>query len=545
LTGAVDPAIMRIADVHSHSTSMRLTRMPDVGAPPGRLSPEVRVVIAIIVAGIVGRVILAATLGLGVDESYEVVVSRALSWGYLDHPPLSFWMAGVLAKLVHSENRVLLRLPFILTFAGTTWLMFRLGARLFGARAGMFGALLLNLAPVFSLSTGGWILPDGPLDCAMLAAALALTHVLVDPSRPRAWRWWVLAGLGTGIAMLSKYHGAFLLAGTVAFVLTRREARRWLARPEPYVATAIALALFAPDLMWNAQHAFASFRFQGGRGLPTHAHHLTALLQNLAGQAGYLLPWIWVPLVYQMFRALRGGPRDSARWLLLCLGAGPVVLFTLISLGGNPGLPHWPAPGYLLLLPLLGDAAARREARGQRQRQQLHRWLAAAAVAFLALTAVAASDVATGWIARVEPSWFTRGDPSLEAHDWTDLRPELAERGLLVDSTQIVAATHWIDAAKIGYAMGPGTPVVCLSDDPRHFTYADPPARFIGRNVLILVRVPPGGLSRNIVAGYAPYFSSIVPAGMVPITRAGHVEFQLAAFRATRMRAVYPAPSSY
>ncbi|MDE3217378.1 MAG: glycosyltransferase family 39 protein, partial [Gemmatimonadota bacterium] len=85
-------------------------------------------------------------LGLGVDESYEVVVSRLLSWGYLDHPPLSFWMARAAADLAHSENRVLLRLPFILTFAGTTWLMFRLGARLFGPRAGMYAALLLNLA---------------------------------------------------------------------------------------------------------------------------------------------------------------------------------------------------------------------------------------------------------------------------------------------------------------------------------------------------------------------------------------------------------------
>lgn len=522
---------------------MPLTEPPDAGGPPGHLSPEIRAVVAIIVVGVAARLILAATLGLGVDESYEVVVSRALSWGYLDHPPLSFWMAGALAKLAHGENRVLLRLPFILTFAGTTWLMFRLTRRLFGARAGMFAALLLNLAPVFSLSTGGWILPDGPLDFAMLAAALALTHVLLDANPPRAWRWWLLAGLATGVALLSKYHGVFLLAGAAAFVVTRREARRWLARPEPYAAAAIALALFAPDLIWNVQHGFASFRFQGGRAIPMDRHHLTALLQNLAGQAGYLLPWIWVPLVYQMYRALRGGPRDGARWLLLCLGAGPVVAFTLVSLGGNPGLPHWPAPGYLLLMPLVGDAAARRETRGPRERRQLHRWLAAAAVAFIALTAVAASDVATGWIARAEPSWFTRGDPSLEAYDWSTLKPELAARGLLADSGQVVAATHWIEAAKIGYAMGPHVPVLCLSDDPRHFAYAYPPARFIGRNVLILVRVPAGGLTRNVVQEYARYFAAIEPAGMVAIRRAGLVEFQVAAFRATDMRAAYPGPA--
>jgi len=521
---------------------MPLTDARDAYAPQSGFSPEVRAVIAIVLVGIAARIILAATIGLGVDESYEVVVSRALSWGYLDHPPLSFWMAGGLARLVHSEHRVLLRLPFILTFAGTTWLMFKLTARLYGARAGMFAALLLNLAPVFSLSTGGWILPDGPLDFAMVAAALALTHVLLEPNPRHAMRWWLLAGVATGVALLSKYHAVFLLLGTTAFVVTRREARGWLKRPEPYVAAAVALAFFAPVVIWNAHHGFVSFRFQGGRAIPTHAHHLTALLQNLAGQAGYLLPWIWVPLVYQMYRALRAGPKDGARWLLLCLGAGPVVAFTLISLGGNPGLPHWPAPGYLLLLPLVGAAAARREALGSRERVQLHRWLAAAAVAFVALTTFAASDVATGWVSRAEPAWFTRGDPSLEAYDWTDLRPELAARGLLTGTRPVVAATRWIEGAKIGYAMGPDIPTLCLSDDPRHFYYLYPPAQFLGRDMLILVRVPDRGPRRDIVHDYAPYFASVQAAGTVPIRRGGVTVFNVAVYRATAMRAAYPAP---
>lgn len=513
----------------------------DASSPRGVLTPEVRAVLILVLVGIAARLVLAATIGLGVDESYEVVVSRALSWGYLDHPPLSFWMAGGLARLAHSENRVLLRLPFILTFAGTTWLMFRLTARLYGERAGMFAALLLNLAPVFSLSTGGWILPDGPLDCAMVAAALALTHVLLEPNPRHAMRWWLLAGAATGVALLSKYHAVFLLLGATAFVVTRREARGWLRRPEPYVAALVALAFFAPVVIWNAHHGFVSFRFQGGRAIPTHGHHLTALLQNLAGQAGYLLPWIWVPLVYELYRALRAGPSDGARWLLLCLGAGPVVAFTLISLGGNPGLPHWPAPGYLLLLPLVGAAAARREALGARQRSQLRRWLVAAGVAFVGLAAFAASDVATGWVARAEPAWFTRGDPSLEAYDWKDLRPELAARGLL-SGTPVVAATRWIEGAKIGYAMGPDVPVLCLSDDPRHFYYLHPPAQFVGRDVLILVRVPAGGLRRDIVHDYAPYFASVQPEGTVPIRRGGVTAFDVAVYRATAMRAPYPAP---
>ncbi|MDE3150793.1 MAG: glycosyltransferase family 39 protein [Gemmatimonadota bacterium] len=498
---------------------------------------------AIVLIGVAARVVLSRVIGLGVDESYEVVMARAVQWAYLDHPPLSFWIAGAVARLAHSENRLLVRLPFIAIFAGTGWLMFRLTARLFGERAGLLAVAVLNLAPVFTLSTGSWVLPDGPLDFAMLAAALALTHVLVEPESPRSWLWWLTAGAMSGVAMLSKYHGAFLLLGALAFVVTRREARVWLRRPEPYVAAALAMAIFSPVLWWNARHGFASFRFQGGRALPAHGSALSALLQNLAGQAGYLLPWIWAPLVYVLYRALRGGPRDSARWLLACLGAGPVLVFTLVSLGGSPGLPHWPAPGYLLLIPLLGDAAAQWEARGLRERTRLRRWFMATAVIVGVLAAIAASDVATGWIAAVEPAWFRRGDPSLEAYDWNGLREALVAQGLLHDSSTVIAATHWIDAAKIGYAMGPAFTTVCLNDDPRNFAYAVPPDEFVGRDALILVRVPNGGLTWDVAARYAPYFASVKPAGRVPIMRGGRTAFDVAVFRATRMRVAYPAPS--
>ncbi len=172
---------MRARHVNQIQLSVPLTGAGSTAAATRRSSPEVRAVIAIVLLGVAARLLLSATIGLGVDESYAVVVARQFSWSFFDHPPLAFWMAGGLAHLAGTENRVLLRLPFILLFAGTTWLMFRLTARLYGERAGMFAALLLNLAPVFSLSTGSWILPDGPLDCAMVGAALALTHALLEP----------------------------------------------------------------------------------------------------------------------------------------------------------------------------------------------------------------------------------------------------------------------------------------------------------------------------------------------------------------------------
>lgn len=459
-------------------------------------------------------------------------MSRVVSLGYFDHPPLSFWIPALIARVTGSEHRVLLRLPFILLFAGTTIALYRLTARSYGERAGFLAALLLNITPVFSLSTGGWILPDGPLALAIVATTLCLTHVLLAHSS-RPWQWWIAAGVASGVAVLSKYHAVFLFVGATTFIVTRADARHWLRRPHPYVAAVIALGLAIPVIVWNARHDFASIRFQAGRAT-THGIHFGALAQNVAGQLGYLTPWIGVPLFWQLVRGLRIGSRDPPRWLFCCLAVGPIGVFTLISLGGNPGLPHWPAPGYLLLFPLLGDAIARYESRGPRQRTLARRAIIAAASVFLALVIVAASDVATGWAARAAPSLFVRGDPSLEAIDWADLRPELVRRGLVADKGQVVAATNWIDAAKVGYALGPGVPVLCLCDDPRGFQFAYPPKDFVGRDAIILLRMKPAERLSRAMAGLSGYFHSIDPVDTVGIRRAGRVEIEIGVYRGRR-----------
>src|SRR3970282_2289524 len=92
------------------------------------------------------------------------------------------------------------------------------------------------------------------------------------------------------------------------------------------------------------------------------------------------------------------------------------------------GLPHWPAPGYLLLFPLLGAAVAARLERGD---TRARRWLRARVWGILALVARIGTHTATGWLGRVMPRAFARGDPTADAVDWRLLRPALVARGLI------------------------------------------------------------------------------------------------------------------
>jgi hypothetical protein len=490
----------------------------------------------IIVIGLLMRLALAGMLGLGVDESYLVSIARTPSLSYFEHPPLAFWLTHLSVLIYGSESSFVVRLPFMLLFAGTTWLTFRVGALLFGEWEGAWAALLLNLSLVFSVTSGGWALPDGPLMCCMMAAILCLVHALFDVPAPDARRtdlsWWIRAGVCTGLAMLSKYHGVFIGAGTLAFLITNKDGRRRLGQPGPWIAAAIALAIFSPALIWNASHHWASFRFQGARGAPASGLHLSSLLTNLAGQAAYLLPWIWVPLVVVLVQALRAGPSDARRWLLCCLAGGPLLVFTLATLNGNVGLPHWEAPGYLVLFPLLGAAVVARLAR----RDALTRgWVRLAAVGFALVVGIAGTHLANGWITRLSPHAFGRRDPGLDLLDWKDLRGQLGARGLM-DGERFYAGTDWIDAGKLSYALGPKKPVVCLCDAPHHFAFVHDQSAFLGEDAVIVHSGAPINVRRRL----SPYFTRIDSMGLMPVRRSDRTAMLLDVYLAHGFRKPFP-----
>src|SRR5208282_651481 len=130
-----------------------------------------KAVIGLIAAGSLIRIALAGAVGFGIDESYAVANARYFAWSYVDYPPLHAWLVGAWSWIWGSEAPIVLRLPFIALFAGSTWMMFRLTALLFDDAAGFWAALLFNLAPVFTLAHASWVLPDGPLAFLMLSGA--------------------------------------------------------------------------------------------------------------------------------------------------------------------------------------------------------------------------------------------------------------------------------------------------------------------------------------------------------------------------------------
>lgn len=463
--------------------------------------------LALILVTALLRLGLAGVLGLTVDESYSVAISRQLSLSYFDHPPLHVWLVGLWARLTGSEQPLVLRLPDIVMFAASSWLMYRLSAALFDARAGLWAAVSFNLAPLFAINTGIGIVPDAPLVLFSLLAVLYFSRAMLWSTPPREERSSLLgAGGAMGLALLSKYTAVFPLAAMLFYLLSCRPRSLW--RSSPWLAALIVLILFTPVLVWNHAHAWASFAFQGGRAAPARLSVARAAAA-FAGQLLYLLPWIAAGALYALAQALRRGRASPRTWLFACLAAAPIVVFSLLALWAKV-LPHWAAIGWLFTLPLLGERLARLEM----QRARLLRGLAVATAALLvALVALLATQAATGWPGRRYAA-LAAHDPTRDALDWRELKT-LAGRLGLARRGVVVATVSWIDAGKADYALGGTLPVLCLSRDPRHFAYLHDPARFAGRDALIVAaQGRPDWLTLA-----APYFRHVEPGEDVVVRR--------------------------
>jgi hypothetical protein len=189
------------------------------------------------------------------DELYYVACSKHLAFGYVDQPPLSIALLRVW-RAVFGDSLAAMRLAPALAGAATVYLAGTIAIELGGGvLAVMLAGLCLLSAPLLLGSNHLYSMNSFDVLLWTLAAL-----VLVRALRREQLRDWVLLGVVLGLGLLNKISVLWLGAG-LAVALVATPARRHLGRPGPWIATAIALALFAPHLVWQVQNGFPTLEF--------------------------------------------------------------------------------------------------------------------------------------------------------------------------------------------------------------------------------------------------------------------------------------------
>ena len=242
-------------------------------------------------------------------EAYYWQFARHLDVSYFDHPPLAPWtIRAATALFGESERAIRLAATFHAALAAA--FLFLAGRRLFGPSAAVAALAAAFATPVFSLGQS-IITPDGPLVAGWLAALYFTTRAVQE----ERGAWLLAAGAAAGFAALGKYTGWLLPPQILAALLCDQRGRRLLRGAWPWLGLAVAIALFAPVIAWNARHDWASFSFQvvnrvAGLGPP----QLETLMRFLGVEALLVTPILGGVVWVAAFAALKRLPRRMLRW---------------------------------------------------------------------------------------------------------------------------------------------------------------------------------------------------------------------------------------
>jgi 4-amino-4-deoxy-L-arabinose transferase-like glycosyltransferase len=300
-------------------------------------------VLALVLAMVAARCWVVVHSDFETDEPYYWLWSHGLAWGYFDHPPMIAYFIR-LGTLFFGDTILGIRSMDILAMAGASALAYILTLALFDDRRLAALALLwFSVMPhtsFFSIIT----FPDTPAILFWSIACVGLAMVW----RSGRGEWWYLVGVATGLLLLSKYTGVFLIFGIAAWLVLAVEMRPWLMRREPYIAGMITLVLFCPVIVWNAQHGWVSFVKQFGRALD---HSPVGGVDNMAAfvgiQAAFVSPLIFVFIIAGLaVAAIRGLRRQEANWLLLALTSAPMLFYFVLHAFSAEVLPQWPSAVY-------------------------------------------------------------------------------------------------------------------------------------------------------------------------------------------------------
>jgi 4-amino-4-deoxy-L-arabinose transferase-like glycosyltransferase len=286
--------------------------------------------------------------------SGDWLTPRLNGYKYFEKPPLQYW-ASALAFAAFGVSDWAARLWTGLTALGGVLLVFFAGRRLFGERAGLYGAAVLASCPLYLLLGQANTLDMG-LTFFFTAAVLAFVLGQVEHRR-----WMLGFWAACACAVLSKgLIGIVLPAGAVGlYVLVRRD-WRLLARLELLRGGALFLLVAAP---WFVAVSLANQEFAHFFFVQEHWQRFTTHLHHRSQPAWYFIPvlilglWPWILAVLVSWPgALRtAGERFSPKLFLLVWA---LVVFVFFSASGSK-LPPYILPLVPALALLAGESLAR------------------------------------------------------------------------------------------------------------------------------------------------------------------------------------------
>jgi hypothetical protein len=271
--------------------------------------------IALIIAAL--HIATNSRYGFHRDELQFLWDAHHLDWGFVAYPPITPFLEH-LSLGIFGLSLVGLRL-FSVIAQSTAIVISGLMARELGgnrlAQVAVAISVALSPLPLFE----GTEFQYSSFDYLWWTLAAYFLIRLLQSENPR---WWLAVGAALGLGLQTKYTIVFFITGILGGMLLS-SARRYFLSKWFWAGLSLALLIFLPNFLWQAQHHFVSYQF-------LHHIHVRDVGQGRAD--GFV-----------------GGQF----WICVNLIAAPLWLFGLYSTLGGKLAPRYRLIGWMYIIPFL------------------------------------------------------------------------------------------------------------------------------------------------------------------------------------------------
>ena len=283
------------------------------------------------------HLLTASRFGYFGDEMYHLACGQHLAWGYVDQPPLIALVAWLVR---HTLGTSLLAIRFLPALAGaaTVLLTGAIAREMGGGRFAQFlSALCVACSSVYLVLN--YLFTMNAWEPLLWMACVYVVIRIIKTGNQKLWLWF---GLLSGIGLENKYSMAVFGFGVVVGLLLTPE-RKALAHKWIWIAGALAVAIFLPNVVWNIRHQWPFLQLM---------HNIHASGRDVVlGPAQYLLQQImimnpltfplWLAGALYLFFARNARPYRLLGWAFLAIFATFFVLH---------GKDYYTAPVYPIAL---------------------------------------------------------------------------------------------------------------------------------------------------------------------------------------------------
>jgi membrane-associated phospholipid phosphatase len=283
-------------------------------------------------------------LELSPDEAHYWEWSRRLDLSYYSKGPMIAYLIR-LGTSFFGDTVFGIRIMAVVFSTLSSILLYFFGKRLYGEKAGLLSALLMQVVPLFS-AYGILFTIDSPFIFFWILS-LFLFLIAIDKSQtshPQALIYWVMLGLSVGLGLLTKYTMAFFSLCALVYLFSSKEKRKVLLTKGPYIAFIISILVFSPVIIWNANHDWITLRHTAGQAHIAEGVQisLATFFEFIGSQFVVITPLLLILIAVSLWHLRREKEGAFLFWFSV-----PVIGFFLLKSIQGKVQANWALPAYI------------------------------------------------------------------------------------------------------------------------------------------------------------------------------------------------------